>query len=209
MSANRMNRLKPTSPWLVLALVAALQGCTSLESRTAPIDYRLELDSGSIPQGTHHGGILRIERVQADAGVNTRGIAYRLAPYQLQYYTKSRWTDTPARMLRTIMTSAFDQSGLFTAVIDSNQLSANYLLTSQLLRLEQQLPADGQPSVRIQFRYQLVALPERHLLKSGLIDVSAPASASNAPAAVAAANAALSEALQQLVPAVAAALPKG
>lgn len=203
-----MNWLRSAFPWLILALALALQGCAVLEPDTAPADYRLELDPGRIPQSARQQGILRIERPQADAGVNTRGIPYRLAPYQLRYYTKSRWTDTPARMLRTILTSAFDHSGLFTAVIDSNQLPADYMLASQLLRLEQHLPADGEPSVQIQLRYQLITLPERRLLASGLIDVAAPSSARNAPAAVAAANTALSEALEQLVQTVAAALPK-
>lgn len=203
---NSMSRLNLTSILLLLILPLAFSGCTALQPATAPVDYRLELDPRSIPRTAHHGGILRVERPQADAGVNTRNIAYWMTPYQLQYYTKSRWADTPTRMLRSILTSAFNDSGLFTAAIDNSQLPADYLLASQLLRLEQRLPTDAPSTVRIQLRYQLIALPERHLLTSGLIDVSAPASASDAPAAVAAANAALSEALTQLVQTLATAL---
>lgn len=206
MITNRTSRLKSAATCLVLILIVLLTGCTALNSTTAPLDYRLEFDSDSIRKHSRHGGILRVERPQADAGVNTRNIAYRLAPYQLQYYTKSRWADVPTRMLRTVLTSAFDQSGLFDATIDSNQLPADYMLSTQLLRLEQQLPAEGQPTVQLQLRYQLISLPARQLLDSGLISVNTPASARDAEAAVTAANVALSDLISKLVDSVAAAL---
>lgn len=202
-----MNRPRLTKIHLIVLVLLSLSGCTVLESPPAPTDYRLELAPEHLPQVSYHGGILRVERPQAEASVNARNIAYRTAPYQLRYYTQNRWADAPTRMLGTILTSAFDASGLFTTVIDSNQLSPNYLLTSQLLRLEQQLPAGEQPIVQLQLRYQLIALPKRQLLTSGLIDVQAPSAESNAPAAVAAANAALTDLLAQLVTTVAAVLP--
>lgn len=202
------NTKKRSSWWLVLAFILPLYGCTPLKPQTAAMDYRLEPDVANISRFHRHDGILRIERPQANAGVSSRRIAYRLAPYQLQFYTKSRWSDAPTRMIRASLTDAFNASGLFTAAIEGNHLSADYLLTSQLLRLEQQLSADEQPAVRLQLRYQLIVLPERRLLASGVISTHAPSPSRDAPGAVTAANAALTELLEQLVQAAAEALPE-
>jgi ABC-type uncharacterized transport system auxiliary subunit len=153
-----------------------------------------------------HGGVLRIARPQAEAGTSTRGIAYRTAPYQLRYYTKNRWTDTPARMVGTVLTGTFEASNLFEAVIDDNRLPADYLLTTQLRRLEQVVPPHGEGTVELQLRLQLIQLPQRRLLGSWLIDTSVPTMANNATAAVAASNAALSQAVAVAVQSVATAL---
>lgn len=198
-----MSSLASASRWLLLLLL--ISGCATVDRAAAPLDYRLELDPATVPQMARHGGVLRIARPQAEAGTSSRGIAYRTAPHQLRYYTKSRWTDTPARMLGTVLTSAFEASDLFEAVIDDNRLPADYLLTTQLRRLEQVVPPHGAGAVELQFRLQLIQLPQRRLLGSWLIETSAPATADSA-AAVAAGNAALSQAVAAAVQSVAAAL---
>lgn len=183
-----------------------LSGCAAVAPEVSTLDYRLELDPKAAPAMPPHGGVLRIMRPQAEAGADTRGIAYRSEPHQIRYYTKSRWADTPARMLATTLTAALEASGLFDAVVDDNRLSANYLLTTQLHRLEQLIAAQGEGWVQLQFRLQLIELPQRKLLGSWLIDVKSPTTANNAAAAVAAANQALSEATGRAVRDIAAAL---
>lgn len=190
--------------WLLLA--ALLGGCANLERQPPPLDYRLELDAAAIPELPRQDGILRIVRPEAVAGTDTRGIAYRLQPHQLRYYTRSRWIDSPARMLGTVLVGAFEASGLFRAVSDDGALPADYLLTTQLLRLEQQLPADGPGTVQLQLRMQLIELPARHLLVSRLIRVDSPSPSRDAAGAVAGAQAALEKAVAEAIRTTAAAL---
>lgn len=190
--------------WLLLAVL--LGGCAGLQRQPPPLDFRLELEAGAIPELPRQDGILRIARPEAVAGTDTRRIAYRLQPHQLRYYTRSRWIDSPARMLGTVLAGGFEASGLFRAVTDDGTLPADYLLKTQLLRLEQQLPPDGPGTVQLQLRMQLIELPARHLLVSRLIRVDSPSPSRDAAGAVAGAQAALEKAVAEAIRTTAAAL---
>jgi cholesterol transport system auxiliary component len=186
----------------VLAISLALMsaGCTTGgSSSAAPTAYRLELDPEAIPQLSQRGGVLRIAKPEAAAGVDTRGIAYRRQAHALRYYTRSRWADRPVRMLENVLTSAFEASGLFRAVVDDTRVPADYLLTGQLLRLEQHVPPEGEPIVEMRLRLQLMTLPERRLLASRVLEARAPSPSVDAAGAVAAANAALAEVAAEAV----------
>lgn len=187
-------------------LLLLLTSCTAIPPAPTTVDYRLELTPGSVTALPHHPGVLRIARPQADAGADTRGIAYRSEPHQIRYYTKSRWADTPARMLATVLSGAFESSGLFDAVVDNNRLPADYLLTTRLRRLEQLIAEDGKGAVQLQLRLQLIQLPERNLLGSWLIETEAPTAQDNAAAAVMAANQALAQATTRALQEINAAL---
>lgn len=182
-----------------LGILLLVAGCTVVEKRESPVSYRLELDTNTVPRRTTGESILRIARPEGTAGVNTRGIAYRTEPHQLRYYTKSRWADLPTRMLETELVRAFEQSGLFRAVVDDTNVPADYLLTTQLLRLEHHVPEDGDGEVEVELRLQLIDLPERELLGSRVITATAAASSKDAAGAVAAAGAAMSQAVVDAV----------
>lgn len=196
---------------LAASLCLLLAGCAAVAPTPTSVDYRLELTPKAVPALPTQGGVLRIARPQAEAGADTRGIAYRSEPHQIRYYTKSRWADAPARMLATVLSGALESSGLFDAVVDDNRLPADYLLTTQLRRLEQVLAPEGEGKVQIQLRVQLIQLPQRNLLGSWLVETDAPTAADNASAAVAAANQALAQAttltLQHLAEALTQAAP--
>jgi cholesterol transport system auxiliary component len=183
--------------WMLMALLVG--GCAAVGRQPTPIAYRLELDPAAVSQATRKSGILRVAQPEAAAGLDNRGIAYRTKPHQLRYYTKSRWAETPARMLETVLTSAFEASGLFRGVVDDSRLPADYLLMTQLLRLEHHLAPDDRGTVQMRLRLQLLALPERRLLGSRLIDSSAPTPSADAAGAVAAAHAALSRAITETI----------
>lgn len=199
-----------TSPRAIVPLLAAglallLAGCTTL-SPPAPVSYRLELDPATVPTLPPQGGVLLLARPQAEAGADTRGIAYRTAPHQIRYYTRSRWADTPPRMLAAVLAAALERSGLFAAVVDDGRLAADYLLTTQLLRLEQIVTEDGAGAFLLRLRMQLIRLPERSLLGSWLIETQAPTTADDAAAGVAAANQALAQAVVEALRSIATAV---
>lgn len=192
----RRTALRPIA-WLLLVLTVA--GCASVNQSQPPVSYRLEFDPSATPDVAATGGILQIARPEALAGTDTRGLAYRIEPHQLRYYTKSQWADTPAQMLETALTSAIEASGMFKAVVNDGRVAADYLLTTQLLRLEQDLSAGNKGTTEIRLRLQLITLPERRLLGSRLIEASAANPSRDAEGAVAGAHAALSEAMADAI----------
>lgn len=196
-----------TLAWLLLAVSVA--GCASVNQSQPPVSYRLEFDPSALPKVPANGGILQVARPEAFAGADTRGMAYRTEPHQLRYYTKSQWADTPAQMLETALTSALEASGMFKAVVNDGRVAANYLLTTQLLRLEQDLSAGGKGMTEIRLRLQLIALPEHRLLGSRLIEASAANPSRDAEGAVTGAHAALNEAMAEAVRFVADVKPSG
>jgi len=69
---------------------------------------------------------------------NTTQMAYTTQPYQVAYFAKSRWADTPAQMLQSLLVEALQNTHYFYAVGMSPMLGQyDYVLNMQLLQFEQ------------------------------------------------------------------------
>ena len=135
---------------------------------------------------------------RAHSGYNTTKIAYRKQLFGLSYYAKSRWVDTPGRMLAPLMAEAMNDTSAFQAQYASpGALSARYRLDSELIDFYQDFTV--QPSqMRITLRAQLVGLQENRVLATQLFDVRETAASEDAYGGVQAANRATAALLQQL-----------
>jgi cholesterol transport system auxiliary component len=135
---------------------------------------------------------------RAHSGYNTTKIAYRKQLFGLRYYTKSRWADTPGRMLAPLVAEAMNYTGAFQAQYASpGALSASYRLDSELIDFYQDFTV--QPSrMRITLRAQLVSLQDNRVLATQLFDVRETADSEDAYGGVQAANRATAALLQQL-----------
>ena len=73
-----------------------------------------------------------------DGAYDTPRIAYMQHQYGLRYYTRSRWADTPARMLAPLLAEALNASGRFQALYASpGRVSAELRLDTELIRFHQ------------------------------------------------------------------------
>lgn len=132
------------------------------------------------------------------SGYNTTKIAYRKQLFGLSYYAKSRWADTPGRMLAPLVAEAMNNAGAFQAQYASpGALSASYRLDSELIDFYQDFTV--QPSqMRITLRAQLVSLQDNRVLATQLFDVRETAASEDAYGGVQAANRAIAALLVQL-----------
>ena len=178
-----------------------LAGCTLLpEPQTVAVNkYVLEYNPVAAASGdTSKLPVVIITVPRAHGGYNTSRIAYRKQHFGLQYYAKSRWADTPARMLAPLVAEAVSDTGEFQGLYASpGALSARYRLDSELIHFHQDFTV--QPSeVHITLRAQLVGLDNNRVIASRLIDIREAADSEDAYGGVQAANRASTRLLGEL-----------
>ncbi len=185
-----------------LAITGLLTGCSILP-KPAPVgidQYLLEYTS--TPQVTRQipkdAPVILIAVPRAHGGYDTPRIAYMREDYGLRYYTRSRWADTPARMLAPLLADAVQASGQFHALYATpGSLAADMRLDTELVRFHQDFRK--QPSeMHITMRAQLIDLDKGRVIATWLVDRTAQADTDNAYGGVVAANRLLGQVLDEL-----------
>lgn len=185
----------------LLVMIGMLSAC-SIFPDTKPVvvnkyvlEYSADNAASTLPVDLP---VMIITVPRAHSGYNTTKIAYRKQLFGLSYYAKSRWVDTPGRMLAPLVAEAMNYTGAFQAQYASpGALSARYRLDSELIDFYQDFTV--QPSqMRIMLRAQLVSMQDNRVLATQLFDVRETAASEDAYGGVQAANRATAALLQQL-----------
>jgi cholesterol transport system auxiliary component len=180
-----------------LVLVAGCAGMLATEVE-APATYLLDARPADPRERPPRDLVLAISLPRARAGYDTAQIAYVRRPYELEYFAKSRWVDTPMRMLAPLLTRALEQSGGFRAVVQApSGVPADLRLDTELVRLQQDFRT--QPSrVELALRAQLVDARSRRVLAEMEFEEVEAAPSEDAYGGVIAANRALARLLTRL-----------
>ncbi|MGC2520270.1 MAG: ABC-type transport auxiliary lipoprotein family protein, partial [Burkholderiales bacterium] len=142
--------------------------------------------------------VLLVSTPQARPGFDTAQIAYVRQAHELDYFAKSRWADTPSRMLAPLLAQALEQTRGFQSVVESASAVASDLrLDTELIRLQQDF-ATTPSQVRLTLRAQLVDVRGRRVIAAREFDEVESAPNENAYGGVIAANRALQRVLKQL-----------
>lgn len=194
-------------------LLGALTACTVLPKaeRIAVERYTLEVPesvmqvSSSTPAADAQ--VLLIARPQVRSDLDTPRMAYQRQDYEIEYFTRSRWADTPPQLLLPGLTQALEASGGFGAVVRIGSPAQPRLrLDTELLDFTQDFRAE--PHVfRLRLRAQLLDVQTRRVLATRVFSVARPAPSANAYGGAQAANEAWRAMLPELVGFVTAAVP--
>lgn len=197
-----MNRLLHWRARLAgIALCATLAACTGLGSSAADevSIYYIDAQPAVIKRPLPLRSALLVGVPRAWPGFETSRMVYVRQPYELEYFSKSRWADAPARMLLPLLVRTLEQSGVFAAVVHSPGAIAGTLrLDTELVRMQQEF-AGGRSQVRVTLRVQLIDANERRVIGAREFDEVEAAATGNAYAGVAALNRALERMLLRLV----------
>jgi len=185
---------------VIVLLILSATACSLLpEPQPAVLDKYL-LDYTPQPAAPANGSlpVLVVSTPHAHGAYDTPRMAYMQHQYGLRYYTRSRWADTPARMLAPLLAEALNAGGRFQALYASpGRVSAELRLDTELIRFHQDFTV--QPDVmHITVRAQLVDLEHQQVLASRLFDIREPADSADAYGGVQAANRAVQVLLGQL-----------
>ena len=197
---KRVTVARKTLYMLCYALIL-LPGCAVLPGPSQVVEnkYVLEYDKAvSTPIETGQLPVMLITVPRAHGGYDSSRFAYRKQLYGLRYYARSRWADTPARMLAPLVAEAINHTGQFQALYATpGSIGARYRLDSELIHFYQDFTV--QPSeMRIALRAQLVDLHDNQVLATRLIDVREAAKSEDAYGGVRAANRATMRLLDEL-----------
>jgi cholesterol transport system auxiliary component len=189
--------------FLYLVAAAWLLSACSLLPKPEPVStnqYLLEYSPGrqAARQTRADAPVMLISVPRAHGGYDSSRIAYMKEDYGLRYYTRSRWADTPARMLAPLLADAIQSTGQFQALYaTSGSVSADMRLDTELIRFHQDfrsLPSE----MHITLRAQLIDLASGEVLATLLVDRSMTADTDDAFGGVVAANRLLGQVLDEL-----------
>lgn len=153
----------------LMCYLGLLSSCANLDVTTGKQvvkTYVLAADFTPANGSTNRHRLLHIATPKAQAGLNTRGIAYVERDYELAYYAKSEWADLPVRMLEPLLVTAFEATGEFASVVAGAKGVSNDLrLETEITALE--LTLNSEPAqAKVGMRLQLIDLAERRVLWS-------------------------------------------
>ena len=148
---------------LLALTLGAFTGCSSLlpAAEPPPAHYTLQTSPGGQPDARPPtppaaAPMLVVNAPRAAAGFDSARIIYTRQPQRLEYFARSEWVDTPARMLAPMLVTALATRGAFRAVVQAPSTAVGDLrLDTQVLRLQQEF---GAPPSRVRFtlRAQLI-----------------------------------------------------
>ncbi len=188
------------SCWIATAILSLLLSSCSIFSpvNTPKIDTYEINTIPSVPVSRSSHSTIAVMQPESSAIYNTTEIAYTIAAYQVAYFARSRWIDTPPRMLQQLMIQTLQNTHHFKAVMFPTFTGhIDYVLSSQLVKLEQDFSVN--PSlVKMIVRAQLLDAKTSRVLAVKQISVVVPAPQNTPYGGVMAANQAAADIVRQI-----------
>ena len=183
----------------VIVLAAGLAGCALTPAGDPPMTSAL-LDQmpAQVPHRAAGGSTVLVFPPEARPAIDTPQMAYSLRPHHLAYYAQNQWAETPPQMLQPLVVRTLESTGAFRAVVTSPHTGAYALgLRTEIMELVQDF-AQEPPAVRLSLRVRLSDGSANRVLATREFTVKQPMQQGSPQAGVAAANAAMASALEQL-----------
>jgi cholesterol transport system auxiliary component len=183
-----------------LAAAALLSACAALQPPPEENQNTYVLEARA-PAGSPRAKrdlVLAVSMPRARPGFDTPQMAYERRPHEIEYFTRNRWADSPARMLAPLLAQALEQSGTLRAVVQApGAAAADRRLDVEIVRLVQDFSV--RPSrVRFTLRAQLIDVGARRVLATREFDEVESAPSDDPYGGVIAANRALERLLGEL-----------
>ena len=153
----------PRTLMLLLAL-AALYGC-SFGRKAEPVEtYVLESGDVATPSTTATASILKVSTPTSVPEFATSRMAYVEQPYRVDYFAQHAWADTPAHMLKPLLTRQLTNCGLFHyAFSESTGVDETLRLDSSIVEFAQWFSEEAS-EVRVSIRFDLIDVVHRTML---------------------------------------------
>ena len=184
-------------------LLTVTAGCAGLLPKPAAQPAYYALDGGgpkakaTSPLSTTAPTLI-VSPTHAAAGFDSQRIIYVRDAHKLDYFARSEWIDTPARMLAPLVVAAVENGGGFRAVVQTPSAAAGDIrLDTEILRLQHQF-GESPSRVRFTLRAYLVDNATRRVLASREFDESVASTSEDPYGGVIAANRAVQKVLAQL-----------
>lgn len=193
---------------MTVVLMLFLAGCTTFGAQEVQRYYVLgSVPSKISPAASPRTATLVIAPTTVSGFYETEEIAYSRAPGMRAYYQLHAWTDRPGRRLPELLSMRLEQAGLFKSVTPGIGVQGDFELSTHLAELYHDA-ASVPGNSRIVMTAELRDPVKRTVLAKRTFEKSAPLPSYDAPGAVQAFNAALTEMLDDIAAWVDASLPR-
>ncbi|MEZ5672343.1 MAG: ABC-type transport auxiliary lipoprotein family protein [Thiotrichaceae bacterium] len=184
-----------------LLLWLSLVSCSVLSSvDNTKHMYLLDISTTTQPlPPKNHGKTLLVSMPQAAPGFSSANMVYLREPYLLEYYSKSHWIDTPARMLLPILVHKLEFSGQFASVLSvvTAPVVGDLRLDTEIIKLQQEFFV--KPSrVSVTLRAQLLDIQARQVVATQVFEVSEESPSEDAAGGMMATHRAVEKIFRQL-----------
>jgi cholesterol transport system auxiliary component len=184
--------------YLVLSSAILLSSCSVFPpAKSNTNNYQLA-QTPSVSNRSMRPITLLVLKPETNSIYNTNQIAYTLRPYEVAYFSKNHWADTPPNMLQQLIIQTLQNTHYYRAIVSPPFAGRyDYLLTSQLIELKQDFMHN--PSiVRVVLRAQLTRASTGRIVAAKQFSDSQIAPENTPYGGVIAANRAVANVLAQL-----------
>jgi len=185
---------------LVVMLLFLSSGCTLMspvktETKTT---YVLNTVPHPMMKRSKRQITLLVTRSESGAIYNTTEMVYAIKPYQIAYFVKNSWADSPTKMLQPLIIQTMQNTHYFHGVnLPSFSGKYDFVLNTQLLQLQQDF-FNEYSVVHLTLRAQLVDAATSRVIAAKQFSVEEVAPSNNPYGGVIAANKATASILKQL-----------
>lgn len=123
-----------------LVLSTLLTSCSLFSPLPADSNstYVLNTLPSYIPKREQHASTILVMPPDTQPVYNTTQMAYTIKPYQIAYFGRNQWAETPSQMLLPLIVQSLQNTRYFHAVVTPPYAGRyQYLLTTQILKLQQ------------------------------------------------------------------------
>lgn len=195
-------KLLRLSIWAIAPLW--LVGCSSLLPKPTPQAAFYTIDVAPTPSApapsadAANAPTVLISPPRAAAGYDSRQMIYVRQNYRLQYFARSQWVDTPARMFAPLMVTHLAAAGGFQAVYTgASAAAADLRLDTEIIALKQDF-LSAPSTVRFVLRAHLIDGMTRRVVAVRDIEATVASASEDPYGGVVAANSAVGIVLSQL-----------
>jgi cholesterol transport system auxiliary component len=195
-----MNMLRFIRTSLVIVCGVAISSCSVLSPvQVGPTTTYI---LSAVPESTtsHSSRNVSVMVALPEAGpiYNTAEMAYTTKPYQISYFVKNSWVESPAQMLQPLIVQTLQNTHSFHAVNSSLTMGhVDYIVSTQLLQFEQDF-TQPQSVFRLKLRVQLINATSNRSVLIKDISIVEPAPQNTPYGGVFAANRAVARALMDI-----------
>lgn len=159
----------------LIAIMLTLTGCSLSPVSSDPNStYLLNTLPSHIPNKHRDAGTIFVMAPQTQPSYNTTRMAYTAKPYQIAYFARSQWAETPSQMLQPLIVQSLQNTHYYHAVASAPYMGKyRYVLTTDIIKLQQNYVM--QPvSAEFYVRAQLSQATTGQVIATKLITVRVP-----------------------------------
>lgn len=178
--------------------VTGLAGCALLSPAESPVVTAvLQKMPVELPRREPRPVTLLVFPPEAKRSYDTTQMAYTVRPYQVAYFSRHRWVETPPQMLQSLLVRTLESTGYFAVILTPPSTGRyTYALRTELLELAQDFTT--QPAeLRLSLRLRLSDGAADRVVATRDISLREPMQEATPYAGVVAANDATAKALRE------------